>query len=61
MVDHLMGVPKSTEMTIQDLLHQALRKRGVTVAPTFSASMLSDVKASSLEGKTKTTKGVGSR
>jgi len=33
-----MGVPKSTEMTIRDLLQQELRKRGVTVVPEFSVS-----------------------
>jgi len=33
-----MGVPKSTEMTIRDVLQQELRKRGVTVVPEFSVS-----------------------
>jgi len=38
MVDHLMSVPKSTEMMIRDLLQEKLKKRGVTVVPKFSVS-----------------------
>jgi len=36
--DGFMGISKPTEMTIQDLLQEELRKRGVTVVPEFSVS-----------------------
>jgi len=31
-----MGVPRPMEMTVQDLLQEELRRRGVTVVPEFT-------------------------